>query len=424
MGSKNSKSDNIKATENQIKYKINENPTINNLIIKDNILSKIPNPNFKNKVKFSNNECLNFEIYQLKNISNAYYMAFCDISKGIIIYKYFYGKKKFKMISNIKMDSSNLEQMIVKYFYNPINKEEYLFIAKSYNDIVIYLIQNESKFKLINKEETLINQFENDLRFSLHDISYIDLFEIFYNIYDKNIYVITIFYYGEDNDLILSNPNYISKTIKIQILKNDKLELLKEFTFDIKNSSDLLNLIYEDKYSKKYYILIIKDNIIKLIEIKQNDNSYQFINLIESENDLIELKKIFKKEYNYNACIINNDIKHLYINCKKIEKDEIEEDSNKIEDILIIVDLFKKKILKQIELPISANSIINWNDKKLIFISNKSFYIFDTNINKIISKYNIGEKNNICSIKTFFSEKNKFYSLFIHMQHIEYFIIK
>ena len=328
------------------------------------------------------------------------------------------------MISNIKMDSSNLEQMIVKYFYNPINKEEYLFIAKSYNDIVIYLIQNESKFKLINKEETLINQFENDLRFSLHDISYIDLFEIFYNIYDKNIYVITIFYYGEDNDLILSNPNYMSKTIKIQILKNDKLELLKEFTFDIKNYSDLLNLIYEDKYSKKYYILIIKDNIIKLIEIKQNDNSYQFINLIESENDLIELKKIFKKEYNYNACIINKDIKHLYINCKKIEKDEIEEDRNKIEDILIIVDLFKKKILKQIELPISANSIINWNDKKLIFISNKSFYIFDTNINKIISKYNIGEKNNICSIKTFFSEKNKFYSLFIHMQHIEYFIIK
>ena len=120
-----------------------------------------------------------------------------------IFAKLFIGRKQFKKINKIKKDISNLTQIIIKYFYNPITNKEYLFILKSYNDIEIYLIKNKNTFKLINKETTLINQFENDLRYSVHDISYIDLFDIFYNQYDNNIYVITTFYIGEDNSMII-----------------------------------------------------------------------------------------------------------------------------------------------------------------------------------------------------------------------------
>lgn len=169
---------------------------------------------------------------------------------------------------------------------------------------------------------------------------------------------------------------------------------------------------------------MIKDNNIQLNEISLNEN-YSQINLIDSENDLIMLKQIFRKENIYRSCLINydNNNDYLYINYNRIKK----EDENKIDNNLLIINLNKKKIVQNLELPDTFNSIINWNNKAIIFQSYESFYIFDTKINKIISKYNLGKNDNkdnkIKSIKTFISKKNNFYSLFFQTKSIEYFII-
>ena len=416
MGTKSIKLDKTKENNKQFQDKSKKDSSKIIQKYKENSLLNIPNPIFKNNKIVSDSSCLYFEVYKLKNINNAFYLAFFTEKKGIIIYKYLYEKKIFNKISSIKINASIFNEIKIKYFYNPLNNKEYLFIVKSFDDIEIYLIKNEAKFELIKKEETFLNQFEKDLRYSVHDISDIALFEIIYNQYDKNIYVITSVYFGEETGYELASPHYISNNIIIYIFKNDKLELIKGFSFIMSDPKDIMNIIYEDKYSKKYYIINIRDDTIYLIEIKQNYDNYQIQNLIESENDLFKLKDFFENKNNFKGCIINeknnNDYLYLIENKKIIYYKNL---SNSLERNLIIIDLFNRKVLKNIELNIKVNSIINWNNRNIIITSNKSFYIFDTRTNKLISKYsnNSGESKNIGLIKPFYDIKQRFYGLFI-----------
>ena len=174
-------------SENQNSYLKNEE------ILEENMLSKIPNPCFKKKEIFSYDNCLCFEIYKLKDINNAFYLAFYLYNdKDIIIYKKLYEKEKFEKISTIKINLTILEQLIIKYFYNPLNKKEYLFVVKSQDVLEIYLIITENKFKLIYKQETFIDSFEKDRRNLFNNYSIIELFDIIYNKFDNNIYIMSI----------------------------------------------------------------------------------------------------------------------------------------------------------------------------------------------------------------------------------------
>ena len=83
-------------------------------------------------------------VYALKNISNAFYFACLIYKKNIQIYKYGYETKSFKNIGKIDVISSYFKSM--KYFYNPLNKQEYFFIINDYDEIEIYLIKNENNF--------------------------------------------------------------------------------------------------------------------------------------------------------------------------------------------------------------------------------------------------------------------------------------
>ena len=76
MGTKNIKNFNT----NQKDKKLEENKTFQ-FKSKENILSGIPNPFFQNNKKLTDEECTNFEVYQLKNIKNAFYVAFVSGKK-------------------------------------------------------------------------------------------------------------------------------------------------------------------------------------------------------------------------------------------------------------------------------------------------------------------------------------------------------
>ena len=292
----------------------------------------------------------------------------------------------------------------IKYFYDPINNKEYLYILNN-GILYIYLIYNESKYELIK----IINDISNNN----YDSYYIKYFEIIHNKFDNNNYLIIISTFSIKNCFSLEERRVEIVEIKNKSYNLIKLFILKNDDFDFFRMD---NLIYKDNYNKQIFILVNDENSIKKIEIKNNYNNYNkdFQNLIDSNEDLNNFKK-FIHEANYNnSCIVyDNDKDYLYI--------------SSYEGNIIIIDLIKRQLIEKINLNINVNYFINWNFQYFLLISEQFFFIYDKNINKIISKYlNIFEdkKNKYC-IKTHFSKKDNFYCLFIGEKgNINYLLIK
>ena len=106
-----------------------------------------------------------------------------------------------------------------------------------------------------------------------------------------------------------------------------------------------------------------------------------------SDFDIINSEDFYQYKFNLFGCIIynRNYTDYLYI-------------SNDL-DALIIIDLYKKEIISEIKIMKDLTSIINLNNKYIIFSTKKSIYTFDANINKIINKYVINTNGEIISVK-------------------------
>ena len=347
---------------------------------------EIPNPNFRNKDKITDNYLHNsFEIFKLNKINDAFYIAFSTLEKaGLNIYKYYYKTKKFKIIYYIK--NLNFSDKLIKYFYNPIENNEYLYILNC-STIYIYLIANESNYFLINS----INK-HYDHYYDLYSINY---FDIIYNQYNKNIY-------------FLLYSSYWNKQNCIELIQisNNKYSLIT--SFPVKNDYNYFKiklLLYEDKFSQKYNIILIKSNLPKIIEIKDeynyNNLDLNFEDIILSQNGLQKLNNFCYESFHKNINIISQNNKdYLYI--------------SNIEGKILIFDLSKKELINEIYLFFDVRSAINWNNKYIIFMSYKSLLIYDTNENKKITKYSniFGENKSIYIIKTHFCKEYNFFCLF------------
>ena len=194
-------------------------------------------------------------VYKLKNISNSFYFACLIYKKNIQIYKYGYETKSFKNIGKIDVISSYFKSM--KYFYNPLNKKEYFFIINDNDEIEIYLIKNENNFKLIQKlnyinDEDINNNNNNIINIDDYSISMegddtftsLNFLNVFYNENDKNVYIIISYLIMENAGGSMSSLDcYKLKSNNIFTFKNDKLNLIKTFKFDI--DFNMNNLIYE-----------------------------------------------------------------------------------------------------------------------------------------------------------------------------------
>ena len=408
MGNQNEKSNRNKIKEKNLENKDKYNIT-NNLIIK--------NPFFKNIQTISKENCIGFEIYQLKSKNNSIYIAFLSESHWIIFYKYIDKTKIFKEISRLKINTGFDNYIIqpqikLKYFYNPLNKKEYIFISRCNEEIIeIYLIKDENKYENINIEYKGIKRKGYDIFIS------VDLFEVFYNEYDKNIYVI-VSYIIHEFCCVSEIPDII-KYIDIMQLKKKKLELIKTFTFDLTNNDDVLNLIYEN--NKNYYIIVILKNNIQIIDI----NKLKVENLIPINNKLCGFLKLeCRPKFEHQ---IVNDFKPYSI-IKVMNKDYLYISKYKSDDKghkrsdLLIIDLFKKEIFKFINLTIYVSSFVKWNDNNIISICFDSFYIFDINSYQITTKYSgIGNYTPIYYAKPFFSKENKFYCLFLLFYELKFY---
>ncbi len=366
--------------------------------------SKIPQPFFQQSNKISNEECMSFEIYQLKNINNAFYIATISENKGIIIYKCLFSKQEFKEILTIKTSFLYDSKIQIKYFCNPRNGEEYLFIVKEYKYIEIYLIKSEKMYILINKKEIEIDNY--------YAKTLIEKIDIIYNTYEDRIYVIISFIFKE---------KYLPKRIILYEF-NDKLdEYLHEIKIIKLNKYEAANIIYEDKKLKKYYIIIIGTNA-RLIEITNNSLN-ESGNLIEIEDELKKLNIVLNMINNNKACFVNtyNNDEFLYIFYK--ENILINGVFKENKTILVIIDMLKRKAKDIISLNNSFTiySIANWKNNYIILASKNYIYIFDIRINKIISKYKnfFRDNESIELVRPFFIE-NKFYGLFILFSRLTY----
>ena len=366
-----------------------------------------PNPIFKKKQSIINEQYNNniFEIYQLKDINNAFFIIFPTFKKNdLSIYIFYYSTKNYEKMVSLSSKEFGLLFIEIKYFYDPINNKEYLYILNN-GILYIYLIYNESKYELIK----IINDISNNN----YDSYYIKYFEIIHNKFDNNNYLIIISTFSIKNCFSLEERRVEIVEIKNKSYNLIKLFILKNDDFDFFRMD---NLIYKDNYNKQIFILVNDENSIKKIEIKNNYNNYNkdFQNLIDSNEDLNNFKK-FIHEANYNnSCIVyDNDKDYLYI--------------SSYEGNIIIIDLIKRQLIEKINLNINVNYFINWNFQYFLLISEQFFFIYDKNINKIISKYlNIFEdKKNKYYIKTHFSKKDNFYCLFIGEKgNINYLLIK
>ena len=432
MGSKNNRRKKKNTNINSQKPKIDESNEINKIksliLFHNEELLKFPSPIFKHFKNFnSNNDDYDFNskyyIYKLKDINDAFYISFLIYGKGIVICKYYYEKEMFEIINTIKINISILEEIMIRNIYNDLDKKEYLFVEKGDDNLFIYLIKNEKNYELINKDDCKDIDLDLDLDLFgrrdsftiIRNIKDINLFEVIYNQFDKNIYIITVYDIGYEQEIF---KHYNSKEFSIKIFKENKL-----ISYNLNYSDydeyyrEVKDLIYKDKNSNKYYILSFIRNNFRMIEIKEYisnktidiDIISGFKYIVNSEKEIKTIEDFFDKDFFYfNAKIFyqHNDT-YLYISRAKEDISEI-----------IVINLFKRAIYKQFKLKIVIQSFEFWGLKYLIILSNNSIYIFDLYTCQIITKYsNILIEDYITRIKTYFSKKNNFYGLFISSQY-------
>ena len=374
-----------KVLENNIR-KNNQNITTNlNPIFKNNLLitNEYYCPSFFNR----NLYC--YEIYKLNAIKNAIYIAFTITSKiEIKIIKINLLNKNITELMSLKYDNFANK---IKYFYDKLQNKEYLFIS-CHKKIIIYLIKSEKNFKKILEHE---QKGRAGGRIITNIILPIYDFEIFFNKFDKNIYLIATYIYS-------GGCTSSVRDIKLFKFNNNKLYLLNEIRIGIKFEPFIftLFLFWEDNISKKIFLITnIYDNLkinLKIIDIFNIKSSF-----IRTENEIDG----FNQNLGENGCIIQNK-----------ENDYLYMGDN--EGYLRIINLRNKQIIKQINIFRQNNAFIvfidNWNDKYIIIGTTSYIYVFNTDINKIISKYaSIFNTGRIHHIKKFFYEEYNFYSLWV-----------
>ena len=319
-----------------------------------------------------------YEIYKLNKIKNTIYIAFTITSKvQIKIIKINLLNKAITELISLKYDNFVKK---IKYFYDKLQNKEYLFICLN-KKIMIYLFKAENKLKKILEYEQkgkAGGRVISTIILSIYD------FEIFFNKFNNNIYLIVTFIYSG------SCTSFV-RDIKILKFNNNKLFLINEIKSSIRDEIFIssLFLIWEDNIFKKTFLITNIYNNLRIIDIFNIKSSF-----IENKIDG------FNQHLGEKGCIIHSkEHDYLYLGDN--------------EGHLRIINLRKKQIIKQINIPENFIFFIdNWNDKYIIIGDAAYIYVFNTDINKIISKYlSIFNKGRIHHIKKFFYEEYNFGSL-------------
>ena len=360
--------------KNNTKIKL-YNPFFNPIFHKE---EKLENNLINNEVKKNIKQY--YEIYKLNGINNSFYFTYQDESKKLEILKYNFTDKSIKKISTINVKS---QIMKMKYYFDELNKKEYLFILLGWRELCIniYQIENENNYNQIYSYGLIYGE-DPDLQ-SMRGLSICD-FDILYNEYlNINNFIVSYYYY-------IMGHRKATKKIKFLKFENNTCILYNKYLFsdDTIDDYDKIKIIYNDKSSKQYYLLV-----------NYKDDIYH----IKVTNGELEEKIQFDEEKSnkLHGCIVytsnGNDYLYLYDNL----------------NILYVYDIKNKQRITKFKISDNINPMLNWNNKYIIFGLKNNICLFDTQINKIITKYYI--EYNLCknnsSIKKLWIKNINFYSL-------------
>ena len=389
-GDKKAKEDDKKANEEpKKKEKKDINKNNKNKIIDLNSIQKLE-PKFNNDYMLINDYKNNYflasydysklyllscyEIFQLKNENESFFIAYQNENHRLEIIEFNFISKAINKINFPSLGNGAVQK--IKYFYNEKENKEYLFVL-GYIGLTILLITNKNQFdKIIEYSEKGTNYTKNEIFESKLKTNE---FEVIYNIYNQITYIIISF-------LCVRAPNII-RTIKIFSFEQDKINFINDYYYtENLSNAKILFLVWENKISKTYHLIINSNGRLKILEIGDKQNEIHPYDYFDEYN----------KNFGEIGCIINTDDNDDYLLLIDHYNQFNEIDLN---------DGTRRYYFNIDEIKGEITSIINWNNKEFILSTKSEIYIYDFQEKKILSKYiaplNPELKENLISVKRF-----------------------
>ena len=315
-----------------------------------------------------------YEIFQLKNENESFFIAYQNENHRLEIIEFNFISKAINKINSPSLGTGAVQK--IKYFYNEKENKEYLFVL-GYIGLTILLITNKNQFdEIIEYSEKGTNYTKNEMFESKLKTNE---FEVIYNIYNQITYIIISF-------LCLRAPDII-RTIKIFSFEQDKINFLNSYYYtENPNNAKILFLVWENKISKTYHLIINSNGRLKILEIGDKRNEIHPYGYFDEYN----------KNFGEIGCIINTDDNDDYLllidHYNKFNEIDLNDGRRRY---YFYIDEIKGEI----------TSIINWNNKEFILSTKSEIYIYDFQEKKILSKYiaplNPELKENIISVKRY-----------------------
>ena len=343
----------------------------------------------KYNIKLNQKKNINISInknnlYKIFNFMNIY--AYEEIINYIelTVTKIFYEYEKSQNLYSLKT-AKNIKKLI----YN--NKIFCVKINNSNNNITV-LLTNYSINKIFNLNDggkdtkyLLINyKIKENENISNEDINNKDNIYINKLINASDIKNIYLKYYTEKNKVL--NNKKISKINSLNIT---------DLNYFLNSSSDLLNNILSQIYSKKSEILNLSEKIKnQFIKLKLEDNSNIFIS--KKVLKQLEMENILLK--NNIASITTLDYKKEKINIELKYFTNLDEDN----DIYIQIEYDKKKYLckkNDVQKIYDCWKILNQIEAMDVIINDNKHISYYSKINIELLKLNIIEYNDIINIQ-------------------------
>ena len=335
-----------------------------------------------------NNNIENFELLNLKNFIS--YNKIKEENNELDSYEY---KLKFKLNDYIKIKINNTQYLQFKFWFN-------FFIKK----IKIRIIEIEYEYYL--------NIFNEEI---IDDKSYIKMQKLISDLFfDYLKFVNDIINYSSSIDTtskkksninlyLIDNINYLEELI--EKIDNDFLDLNNFYKNETINNIDLNKLIYNNiciklysKYSRcdfKNFFENINNNRLENIIININNfNSYEYIELIKNEENIINetiqnSKKLFSFLSKFLIKIKKNKLKSiiLYINNFNNSNILLNEIKEKFDEFM--KQLIKQSIIIKNSRIYFSNIFNTERDNKINYeISSDSIYCFPSLDEKEYIKFN------------------------------------
>ena len=282
---------NIKHNDNDITYIYLVHSSQNQNFIINKYYNKTKKLEYNSNINTYNNNDLNINKIQLKNINNIEVHCINIYNNSFVIFNspfsnIHYLIYAFKINKIISYDL-NLGQ-IISEINEPLDKDiktlEYILDKKNKRDLLMLLFSLSNTIKIYNiKNWDLIINIEK-----INDFDYLNIASFFFDFQENKYFIIA------------NSSNYSRRSSNINVL-----DLTGKFHKEIKNSNELtkcIKILYDENCDKTY-IIALNENYIKSYDYEQNilykkycyekSNGYNNLEIIKTKYGVTQIISSF-----------------------------------------------------------------------------------------------------------------------------------